>query len=166
MNLCLLNFINDLIKNVENLSCNFNTTDCEVQSNFKPVSFNMTVVLYYLLGRNYENRQVLGQVGQDILKKAESSLKEGMKLLEDGYISMNHLILIQEHSERFMALCEHISDEGRNESLQQLLNRRIMELSAFQEERKKVSSFVTMCSLIRRGKDTTFQSWSLLSNFL
>lgn len=158
--------MNELTKNVENLSFNCNTSNGEVQNKFEPVSFDMTVVLYYLLGRNHENRQALGQDGLEILKKAESSLKEVIKLLEDGSITLDILSLIKKHPERFMVLCEQISEEGGKNALQELLDRRIMELSVFQEEREKVSSFIKMCSLLRQGKDTTFQSWSLLPNFL
>ena len=90
--------------------------------------------------------------GQEILMLALSSLDAAKSFLKDGSIAFRMLLLIRDHSERFLLLCEQISKEGSEQSsLEQLLDQRCMEITAFQEERDNVSSFIRMCLLIKQG---------------
>lgn len=83
---------------------------------------------------------------------AISSLEAAIGSLKDGTTEFQMLSLLNQHSERFLALCEQINmEEGKLSSLRQLLHRRCVELTAFQEERDKVTIFITMCSLIKQG---------------
>ncbi|KAJ7339583.1 hypothetical protein OS493_005986 [Desmophyllum pertusum] len=69
----------------------------------------------------------------------------------NGTIEFQMLILVHDHSERFLELCEQINEEeGKMPLLRQLLEQRRIELAAFQEERDKVSTFIRMCSLIKQ----------------
>lgn len=92
---------------------------------------------------------------------AISSLEAAVGSLKDGTIEFQMLILLRDHSERFLALCGHISkEEGKLSLLRQLLHQRCVELTAFQEERDKVSIFIRMCSLIKQGnKKILFVFW-------
>ena len=99
---------------------------------------------------------MLKEDGQVILMEALSSLEAAVGDLKDGSIEFQMLILIRDHSERFLALCalcEQIIKEGSEKFLRQLLHRRMTELTAFEEERKEVSSFISMCSLIKKGSE-------------
>lgn len=83
---------------------------------------------------------------------AISSLEAAIRSLKDGTTELQMLILLSQHSERFLALCEQINkEEGKLSSLRQLLHQRCVELTAFQEERDKVTVFIRMCSLIKQG---------------
>ncbi|XP_078381354.1 E3 ubiquitin-protein ligase rnf213-alpha-like isoform X3 [Oculina patagonica] len=102
-------------------------------------------------GRESDYRRVLKEDGQEILMKAISSLEAAVGSLKDGTIEFQMLILLHDYSERFLALCGHISkEEGKLSLLRQLLHQRCVELTAFQEERDKVSIFIRMCSLIKQ----------------
>lgn len=84
--------------------------------------------------------------------KAISSLEAATGSLKDGTIEFEILSLLNDHSERFLALCKQINkEEGELSFLRQLLPQRCIELTAFQEEREKVTIFIRMCSLIKRG---------------
>jgi len=90
--------------------------------------------------------------GQEILMKAISSLEATLGSLKDGAIELQMLSLLNSHSERFLALCRQIGkEEGKLSSLKELLNQRCVELSAFEEEREKVTIFIRICSLIKQG---------------
>ena len=111
-------------------------------------------------GRESDYRHVLEEDGQEILMLAISSLEAAVGSLKDGTIEFQMLILLNDHSDRFLALCEHITKEGKMPLLRQLLHQRCVELSAFQEERDKVYIFITMCSLIKQGnKNILFEFW-------
>ena len=84
-----------------------------------------------------------------------STIEAAVMYLEDKSITFQMLTLVRDNSERFLELCEQIEQiikERSKEYLEKLLNQRIIELTAFEEERKKVSSFVRMCALITQGK--------------
>ena len=84
--------------------------------------------------------------------KAISSLEAATGSLKNGSIEFEILGLLNDHSERFLALCKQINkEEGEMSSLRQLLPQRCVELTAFQEEREKVAIFIRMCSLIKQG---------------
>lgn len=86
--------------------------------------------------------------------KAISSLEAATGSLKDGTIEFEILSLLNDYSERFLALCKQINKEEGELSfskLRQLLPQRCIELTAFQEEREKVTIFIRMCSLIKRG---------------
>ena len=91
-----------------------------------------------------------------------STIEAAVMYLEDKSITLQMLTLVRDNSERFLELCEQIEQivkERSKEYLEKLLNQRIIELTAFQEERKKVSSFVRMCSLITQGKQRTLRGF-------
>lgn len=95
--------------------------------------------------------------GQEILMKAISSLEAALGSLKDGTTEFQMLSLLNGHSEKFLALCRQIvKEEGKLSSLRQLLHQRCVELSAFQEEREKVTIFITICSLIKQGIQEVF----------
>ena len=103
-------------------------------------------------GRESDYRRVLRPDGQEILMKAISSLEAATGSLKDGTIEFEILSLLSDHLERFLALCKQINkEEVELSSLRQLLLQRCVELTAFQEEREKVTIFIRMCSLIKRG---------------
>ena len=109
-------------------------------------------------GRESDFRQVLKPDGQEILMKAVSSIEAAVMYLEDESITFQMLSLVCDNSKRFLELCgqiEQIIKERSKEYLEKLLNQRIIQLTAFQEERKKVGSFVRMCALITQGKQRT-----------
>jgi len=110
------------------------------------------VDLTHLSGRQSDYRRVLKPDGQEILMLALSSLEAAVTFLKDGSIEFRMLLLIRDHSERFLLLCELISEEGSEQSsLKQALEQRCSEITAFEDERDKVSSFIRMCLLIKQG---------------
>lgn len=110
-----------------------------------------TVILCYFSGRESDYRRVLKPDGQEILMLALSSLEAAVAFLKNGSIEFQILVLISDHSERFLLLCEQIGKENEKPTLKQLLDQRCIELTAFQKEREKVSSFIRMCSFIKQG---------------
>ena len=105
-----------------------------------------------LEGLESDFRKVLKPDGQEILTMALSSLEAVVGSLKDGSIQCQMLTLVYEYDERFLMLCEHIvKEESDLLLLKQLLNQRRIELTEFQEERDKVSTFIRMCSLIKQG---------------
>lgn len=92
--------------------------------------------------------------------KALSSIEAAVTYLKDGSITFQILTLIRDHSERFLELCgqiEQITKEKSKEYLEQLLNQRISEVTAFQDQRDKVTSFVRTCALIKQGTQFTLR---------
>ena len=90
--------------------------------------------------------------GQEMLMKAVSSLEAAMGSLKDGTTEFQILSLLNDHSERFLELCKQINkEEGKLSSLRQLLHQHCVELTAFQEEREKVTVFIRMCLLVKQG---------------
>ena len=119
-------------------------------------------VLCFSSGRESDFRQVLKPDGQEILTKAVSTIEAAVMYLEDKSITFQMLTLVRDNAERFLELCEQIEQiikERSKEYLEKLLNQRIIELTAFEEERKKVSSFVRMCALITQGKQGTLRGF-------
>ena len=89
--------------------------------------------------------------------KAISSLEAAMGSLKDGNIEFQMLRLLDDHSENFLALCEHVNKkEGKLSSLKQLLYQRCNELTAFQGERDKVTIFIRLCALLNQGIQEDF----------
>ena len=83
---------------------------------------------------------------------ALSSLEAAVDGVKDGSIEFQLLKLVLDHSDRFFILSEKISRKGSEKStLKQSLSQRYMELTAFEEERQKVSSFIRMCVAIKQG---------------
>ena len=112
-----------------------------------PTSFFQTV--YCFSGRESDYRRVLKEDGQEILMLAISSLEAAMGLLKNGAIEVQMLNLLKDNSKRFLLLCQQISkDENKSSSLSHLLDQRCTELTAFQQERNNVSTFIRMCSCI------------------
>jgi len=96
--------------------------------------------------------------GKEILTKAISSLEAALGSLKDGTIEFQMLSLLNGHSERFLVLCGQIdNEEGKLSPLKQLLHRRCIELTAFQEERDKVTIFIRLCALLKQGIQEIFQ---------
>jgi len=119
----------------------------------------------FFSGGESDYRRVLKPDGQVILMKAISSLEAAMRSLNDGTTEFQMLRLLNDHSENFLALCEHINkQEGKLSSLRQLLHQRCSELTEFQEEREKVTIFIRLCALLKQGIQEDF--FSLLFQFL
>lgn len=103
-------------------------------------------------GGESDYRRVLKPDGQEILMIAISSLEAALGSLKDGTTEFQMLSLLNGHSERFLLLCGQIDkEEGKLSSLQQLLHQRCVEVTAFQEERERVTIFIRICSLIKQG---------------
>ncbi|KAJ7355100.1 hypothetical protein OS493_027889 [Desmophyllum pertusum] len=102
-------------------------------------------------GRESDFRKMLKPEGQEFLMLAISSLEAAERSLNNGTIEYQMLILLRDRSEIFLALFEQINKEkGKIPLLKQLLNQRCIELAAFKKERDKVSTFIRMCSLIKK----------------
>ena len=100
---------------------------------------------------------MLKKDGQEILTLALSSLEAAISGVLDGSIEFQLLKLVLDHSDRFLILSEKISKRGRDKSaLKKSLNQRYMELTAFEKERQKVSSFIRMCAPIWKGNVILF----------
>ena len=101
---------------------------------------------------------MLKEDGQEILMLALSSLEAAINGVLDSSIEFELLKLVLDHSDRFLILSEKISKRGRDKSaLKKSLNQRHMELTAFEEERQKVSSFIRMCEPIWQGNVILFK---------
>ncbi|XP_068694638.1 E3 ubiquitin-protein ligase rnf213-alpha-like [Montipora foliosa] len=102
-------------------------------------------------GRESDNRRVLKPDGQAILLMALTSLQDAIRSLKDGSIECQLLTLISDHVERFLMLCQEISADGKEHlHLRQCLDQRRVELTAFEEERDQVFTFLRLCSLIKQ----------------
>ena len=100
---------------------------------------------------------MLKEDGQEILMLALSSLEAAINGVLDSSIEHQLLKLVLDHSDRFLILFEKISKKGREKSaLKKSLNRRYVELAAFEEERQKVSSFIRMFVPIWQGNVILF----------
>ena len=101
---------------------------------------------------------MLKKDGQEILTLVLSSLEAAISGVLDGSIEFQLLKLVLDHSDRFLILSEKICKKGRGKSaLKKSLNQRYMELTAFEEERQKVSSFIRMCEPIWQGNVILFK---------
>ena len=95
---------------------------------------------------------MLKEDGQEILMLALSSLEAAINGVLDSSIEFQLLKVVLDHSDRFLILSEKISKKGREKSvLKKSLNQRHVELTAFEEERQKVASFIRMCVPIWQG---------------
>lgn len=111
-------------------------------------------MLVYFSGRESDFRKMLKPEGQELLMLAISSLEAAERSLNNGTIEYQMLILLRDRSEIFLALFEQNNKEkGKIPLLKQLLDQRCIELAAFKKERDKVSTFIRMCSLIKKGNN-------------
>ena len=97
---------------------------------------------------------MLKEDGQEILMLALSSLEAGINGVLDSSIEFELLKLVLDHSDQFLILSEKIKKKS---ALKKSLNQRYMELTAFEEERQKVSSFIRMCEPIWQGNVILFK---------
>ena len=97
---------------------------------------------------------MLKEDGQEILMLALSSLEAAINGVLDSSIEFELLKLVLDHSDRFLILSEKIKKKS---ALKKSLNQRYMELTAFEEERQKVSSFIRMCKPIWQGNVILFK---------
>ena len=97
---------------------------------------------------------MLKEDGQEILMLALSSLEAAISGVLDSSIEFELLKLVLDHSDRFLILSEKIKKKS---ALKKSLNQRYMELTAFEEERQKVSSFIRMCEPIWQGNVILFK---------
>ena len=97
---------------------------------------------------------MLKKDGQEILTLALSSLEAAISGVLDGSIEFQLLKLVLDHSDRFLILSEKIKKKS---ALKKSLNQRYMELTAFEEERQNVSSFIRMCEPIWQGNVILFK---------
>ena len=97
---------------------------------------------------------MLKEDGQEIFMLALSSLKAAINGVLDSSIEFELLKLVLDHSDRFLILSEKIKKKS---ALKKSLNQRYMELTAFEEERQKVSSFIRMCEPIWQGNVILFK---------
>ena len=97
---------------------------------------------------------MLKEDGQEILMLALSSLEAAINGVLDSSIQFELLKLVLDHSDRFLILSEKIKKKS---ALKKSLNQRYMELTAFEEERQKVSSFIRMCEPIWQGNVILFK---------
>ena len=97
---------------------------------------------------------MLKEDGQEILMLALSSLEAAINGVLDSSIEFELLKLVLDHSDRFLILSEKIKKKS---GLKKSLNQRYMELTAFEEERQKVSSFIRMCEPIWQGNVILFK---------
>ena len=85
---------------------------------------------------------------------ALSSLEAAINGVLDSSIEFELLKLVLDHSDQFLILSEKIKKKS---ALKKSLNQRYMELTAFEEERQKVSSFIRMCEPIWQGNVILFK---------
>ena len=124
----------------------------------------MNLVLLFFAGRESDFRRVLEPDGQAILMMALTSLEDAERSLKNGCIEFQMVMLIRDHYKQFLTLCKQISmEESEQSPLKGLLDQRCAELTAFQEEREKVSSFIRMCLLIKQGKENRIFYFSVLN---
>ena len=97
---------------------------------------------------------MLKEDGQEILMLALSSLEAAISGVLDSSIEFELLKLVLDHSDRFLILSEKIKKKS---ALKKSLNQRYMELTAFEEERQKVSYFIRMCEPIWQGNVILFK---------
>ena len=97
---------------------------------------------------------MLKEDGQEILMLALSSLEAAINGVLDSSIEFELLKLVLDHSDRFLILSEKIKKKS---ALKKSLNQRYMELTAFEEERQNVSSFIRMCEPIWQGNVILFK---------
>ena len=98
---------------------------------------------------------MLKEDGQEILMLALSSLEAAINGVLDSSIEFELLKLVLDHSDQFLILSEKIKKKS---ALKKSLNQRYMELTAFEEERQKVSSFIRMCEPIWQGNVILFKN--------
>ena len=98
---------------------------------------------------------MLKEDGQEILMLALSSLEAAINGVLDSSIEFELLKLVLDHSDQFLILSEKIKKKS---ALKKSLNQRYMELTAFEEERQKVSSFIRMCVPIWQGNVILFKN--------
>ena len=97
---------------------------------------------------------MLKEDGQEILMLALSSLEAAINGVLDSSIEFELLKLVLDHSDRFLILSEKIKKKS---ALKKSLNQRYMELTAFEEERQNVSSFIRMCKRSWQGNVILFK---------
>ena len=97
---------------------------------------------------------MLKEDGQEILMLALSSLEAAINGVLDSSIEFELLKLVLDHSDQFLILSEKIKKKS---ALKKSLNQRYMELTAFEEERQNVSSFIRMCKPIWQGNVILFK---------
>lgn len=97
---------------------------------------------------------MLKEDGREILMKALSSIEAAAGSLKDGVIECEIVGVLRDNSDRFLVLCDHIyREQSKIDFLRQSLNRRCIELDAFDQEGDDVRAFVRMCSTLKQGNN-------------
>ena len=86
--------------------------------------------------------------------KALSFIEAAADSLKDGAIECEKVRILRDHSDRFLVLCDHIyREQSKIDFLRQSLNRRCIELDAFDQEGDDVRAFIRMCSTLKQGNN-------------
>lgn len=113
-----------------------------------------------LIGRNFDYFCLLGDesgrggILSDDAKKtlflAKSLLDALVRVISDGSVTIQVLLLLQRHKETFLELLKTSSAE--NKDVEFSLAYRIEEIQEFFEMKEKVGIFIGMCDVIQPGK--------------
>ena len=94
---------------------------------------------------------ILSLAGQEKLLLAKSLLDALVRIMSDGSVTVEVLLLVQKHKARFLELLKTTSGVEKND-VELSLVQRIEEIEEFHTVREYVERFITMCDVVPPGE--------------
>lgn len=97
---------------------------------------------------------ILSPEGQETLFLAKSLLDALVRVISDGSVRVQVLLLLQKYKETFLELLKTTSAEKKDAELS--LAHRIEEIEEFHTVKQNVVTFIAMCDVIQPGRRCTY----------
>ena len=94
--------------------------------------------------------RILSPEGQETLILAKSLLDALVRVISDGSVTVEVLILLQKYEQTFLELLKTTTTEKKDSELS--LARRIEEIEEFRAVKENVVTFIGMCDVIQPGE--------------
>lgn len=105
---------------------------------------------------------MLSTAGQEKLSQAKSLLDALVRIMSDGSVTVEVLLLVQKHKTTFLELLKKTPGVEKNDA-ELSLNQRIEEIEEFHTVRESVGRFIAMCDVVPPGElRREFFSFSIL----
>ena len=95
--------------------------------------------------------------GQETLVLAKSLFNALVRNISDGSVTVEVLLLVQNHQKTFVELLKTISGVERNDA-ERSMAKRIEEIEEFRAVKENLGTFIGMCNLISPG-----EFWRIIS---
>ena len=107
--------------------------------------------MFHSTGDESGRSGILSPGGQEKLFQAKSLLDALVRIMSDGSVTVEVLLLVQKHKATFLELLETASGVDKNDAELSLVQR-LEEIEEFYTVRENVGRFIAMCDVVPPGE--------------